>query len=195
METYPTRINAVITCGGNSLRMGESKALLHYHGMPQYKWVLQLCKQLGIDAAVSCKKAHQEWFDKETILIFDDENLGFNGPMLGLMSSINKLPNRPILLLGCDYPLLRIEDIEQLIQTHETFEQSVAFYSKDSLKYEPLLAIYHPKDFKYLQEAYQTQQFSLQEFLNKIAAIKIKPAQIQICKSFDTPEDFLSFPE
>ena len=72
METYPTRINAVITCGGNSLRMGESKALLHYHGMPQYKWVLQLCKQLGIDAAVSCKKAHQEWFDKETILIFDD---------------------------------------------------------------------------------------------------------------------------
>lgn len=193
MKPYLSPIQAIIICGGNSSRMGKAKALLNYHGMPQYKWLQLLCKKLEMEAAISCKEAHKEWYEKGTKLIFDKEELGFEGPMLGLVSGIHAIKDKPILLLGCDYPLLGIKDILQLIHTFETNQKSTAFYQEKTSLYEPLLAIYHPKDFPSFKDHYESKQFSLQVFLRVVEATRVIPNNIHACKSFDTPEDFLNF--
>ena len=36
-------IIAVILCGGESKRMGKPKASLHYHQLPQYEHLLNIC--------------------------------------------------------------------------------------------------------------------------------------------------------
>jgi molybdenum cofactor guanylyltransferase len=195
MSICHSSIFALITCGGNSERMGNAKALLNYHGMPQYQWLLFLCKQLAMDAAISCKAAQRDWYEANTPILLDDENLGFTGPMLSLLSSMNQTAEKPIFLLGCDYPLLNLHDIEHLINTFEKENKTCAIYSEETLKYEPVLAIYHPKDFKKLQEQYLKKEFSLQVYLHTIEAFKVYPKQAHTHKSFDTPEDFLNFRE
>lgn len=195
MSIGHSSIFTLITCGGNSERMGNAKALLNYHGMPQYQWLLLLCKQLAINAAISCKAAQKDWFDTSTPILLDDEDLGFNGPMLSLLSCINKTAENPIFLLGCDYPLLNLHDIEHLINTFEKENKTCAIYSEETLKYEPVLAIYHPKDFNKLLEQFSKKEFSLQVFLHAIQAFKVCPEKAHTHKSFDTPEDFLNFRE
>lgn len=193
MKQSKLPISILITCGGRSSRMGKAKALLNYHGMPQYKWLLLLCEKLGLNAAISCKEAHKDWYDGDIRLIFDREELGFEGPMLALASGVSEIKDKPILLLGCDYPLLSIKDLMQLIHEYEKTGKSTAFYQEKTSMYEPLLAIYHPDDYAKLDEHYKSNQFSLQVFLRVVNATKVIPAHENACKSFDTPEDFLNF--
>jgi len=193
MKPFNIPIQALLICGGDSSRMGKPKALLNYHGMPQYKWLQVMCQQLQIPAFISCKQEQKDWYEQGTPLIFDLEKYASAGPMSGLLSAMEQLPALPLFLIGCDYPLLSIKDMMHLIQSFERVDKTCAFYQSKKGLFEPLLAIYHPKDFLNAKQHYQDRQHSLQNFLRGIGAEPILPLNELAYKSFDTPEDFLSF--
>ena len=188
-------IIALILCGGESKRMGKPKASLHYHQLPQYKHLPNLCNNLGLNAYISCNKTQVDLFTETKQIILDNIQFANAGPFTGLLSAIEIFPKNAILLLGCDYPAITGEDLAMLIEHFLHNNCTVCYYNEANNLEEPLLAIYHPKDFDELKLRFKRQQNSLRQFLNESRSSRIKPKNIAMLKSYDTVEDFNSFTE
>lgn len=102
----------LVLCGGLSSRMGKDKALLDYHGLPQYQWASNLldpfCDQVfcsvskKLDPVIQCNK------------IVDD--LDNQGPLGGMSSGFSKNTSVNWIVLSCDMPYINAEDVDHLIQ-------------------------------------------------------------------------------
>jgi molybdenum cofactor guanylyltransferase len=188
-------IIAVILCGGESKRMGKPKASLNYHQLPQYKHLLNICNNVGLSAYLSCRKTQVDLFAETKQIIPDNIQFANAGPFTGLLSAIEIFPQNAILLLGCDYPAITGEDLAILIEHFYHTNCTVSYYHEENNIDEPLLAIYHPKDFNELKLRFRRQQNSLRQFLNESRSSRIKPKHIGLLKSYDTEIDFNSFIE
>lgn len=177
----------VIACGGFSTRMGKEKALLQYHDLPQYEHLNILLSQTGLPTFLSLRKDQKINYHPFPFIILDDEKYAGHGPISGLLSCIQKFPDKSIVFIGCDYPLLSITEIEQLINSSEI---TSAFFNRN---YEPLLAVYHSSDFKKIEERFASKMYSLNNFLNEINANKLIAENTFNLKSFDTIIEFQSF--
>ncbi len=186
-------IIAVILCGGESTRMGKNKALLHYHKIPQYQYLSNLCHNLDLEVFLSCKTSQVPNFKASNNFVIDEEQFENAGPMTGLLSAMKAFPNAAILLLACDYPYLNESAIEKLVKAFGSNQKSVCYFNKQSQMNEPVLAIYHPSNKKLLEEAYRAGTHSLQQILKGIKPVRVEPNEAKIIKSFDTPADFESF--
>lgn len=177
----------VIACGGYSTRMGKEKALLEYHDLPQFEYLIKLFSQTDLPTFLSIRKDQKINYDPFPFIILDDDNYAGHGPISGLLSCIQKFPDKSIVFIGCDYPLLSIKEIEQLINSSQN---SSAFFN---LNYEPLLAVYHPSDFNKIEERFESKLYSLNNFLNEIKATKLVAEHASNLKSFDTITEYKSF--
>lgn len=127
-----------ILCGGASSRMGFNKGLISYHGLPQkehaFKLVDTLCQETFYAVGPLQQTTGLDLPDKP-------EYMG-NGPIAGLLSVFDHRPNKNLLVLGCDYPLVTSKHLTQLIEAFEGRDSAVCFASgQDSLP-EPLIALY-----------------------------------------------------
>lgn len=188
MQDMPPLI-AVILCGGQSSRMGEPKALIQYHGMPQYKWVYQQCMQLELPVYLSCNPAQLQLFDNEFGLIEDADDYKDAGPMTGLLSAAEQYPGVAILLLACDYPALQLRDLEALQTSYLTHQKSTCFVHPETGMEEPLLAVYSPLDLEQIKCGFAEGKHSLKQHLSKSDKIGIQPSNSLSLKSSDTPAD------
>jgi molybdenum cofactor guanylyltransferase len=189
----PTLI-AVILCGGNSSRMGQPKAFLTYHQIPQYQHLLNLAKHLKLPAFVSCRKEQFSWFKTENDFFLDQPKFANAGPMTGLLSAYQNIQeNTSILLLACDYPLIQLEHISLLVQTYQKENKTCYFVNAQTKMPEPLLAIYPAQDLPKILENFHQNKTSLRNFLESSNSTQITGLNPSIFKSFDTPEDFASF--
>ncbi|MDZ4667257.1 MAG: molybdenum cofactor guanylyltransferase [bacterium] len=185
---------AVILCGGQSARMGEAKYLLAYHGLPQYKWLSQLCLTgLGLPTYLSCQTSQAAEIENGCELIFDQETFAQGGPMTGLLSAAALHPGKPILLLACDYPHLALSDIRDLVLAFEENGKSTCLVHPKTHLEEPLLAIYAASDLAKIKDNFFKDKRSLRQFLHTANHTNIAARNTQVIKSFDTPNDRLNF--
>jgi molybdenum cofactor guanylyltransferase len=178
----------LITCGGQSSRMGSDKSMLQYYDKPQryhlYDMLLPYCEKVFI----GCNKEQAESIEAGYSFIEDDEALSNIGPMAPLLTACTKYPNKHILLIGCDYPFLNEEEL-QLFSTH-CKDEPAAFYNDADDIYEPILAWYPFTCFDKLKTMFDGKLFSLQHFLNDNNAIKHLPLDTNSIKSIDSSEEF-----
>lgn len=177
----------VIACGGYSTRMGKEKALLQYHDLPQFEHLNRLFSHTGLPIFLSLRKDQKINYQSFPFIILDDDKYAGHGPISGLLSCIQKFPDKSIVFIGCDYPLLSITEIEQLIHSGEN---TSSFFN---LNYEPLLAVYHPSDYKKIEERFESKLYSLNNFLTAINAKKLIAENPSNLKSFDTIIEYKSF--
>ncbi len=193
-ESAPTDFCLLLLCGGQGRRMNKPKALLNYHGLPQYLWLNKLANAFVNKVIISCKKEQANWFDPSLDQIHDDIHYENAGPLGGLLSLLDTNINQAIIIIGCDYPYVTSEYIQYLKDATQTFGCSVALSKGVNELLEPMLCCIHPKDFKTIQDLYQQEQVkSLLKMLQFINAIKIVVEHPSHLQSFDTPEDYQSF--
>lgn len=190
----PMETVALVLCGGFSRRMKQPKALLNYHELPQYLWLNQLVQPLVNDVYISCKKEQSDWFDTSLKQIHDNPEYEDAGPLAGLLTLLETNITSAILIVGCDYPLLPIEYVQQLTEACQLFNCTVALSKSLDEPLEPMLCIIHPKDFKAIQNYYFDKKVnSLSIILKHLKAIRILVENPNNIKSFDTPIEFSSF--
>jgi molybdenum cofactor guanylyltransferase len=126
---------AIVLCGGKSDRMGSPKAFLHYHGIPQYKYLTNLLKNIFQSVIISANIDQKGEFDY-TEIVYDDASFG---PMSGLISVSKLDQTKDYFLLGCDYPLLHINDITNIMDHAQ--EGDIICYKKNN-HIEPLVTLY-----------------------------------------------------
>lgn len=122
--------------------MGRDKGLLLKDGIP---WALHMGQKLipwGIPVFYSINRRQQEAYS--TILparhlIVDD--LDLPGPLNGLLSIHQRLPNPDILLLACDMLDLDKNTIGKLLAAYQATDQDFVAYGNQQL-WQPFCCIY-----------------------------------------------------
>lgn len=185
------RIIGLVFCGGASSRMGEDKMWLEYHGKPQVYHLYEQLDDICDDVFISC---NQQQFDKiynNYKCIIDNDTYGDIGPMKGLLTAIEMFPNTSFLIIGCDYPFLKFEDIELLYKSLLLSKKTVAYHNNTDNIIEPLLCGYHYFILHKLNNEYRSNNHSLCHFLTLNNVTKLLPSTTEILKSIDTHIDYL----
>ena len=187
MPTQETLL--VILAGGFSSRMGQSKALISYYGQSQVHHLLGLANELHLPAVISCRKEQQPDFP-DMPLLFDVPAYSGHGPVSGLLSAHHEHPGSDILLLGCDYPLLRAEHLLPLMQTKNDVHSAVCWKKTPQSKPEPLPALYRNAAIQSIAQRFELGQFSLRDFLSQEQTLCLLPNNADFLQSIDTPEQY-----
>ena len=128
--------------------MGQDKALLAYHGLPQGAYCQILLKKVCSEVYISCRKdQNMPEFSKSDNFIYDMfDNVG---PLGGILSAMQFNPAVSWLVLACDLPLVNAEHLQYLIYKRDSAKIATVFASGNAGLPEPLCGIYEPGHLKY----------------------------------------------
>ena len=166
-------ISALILSGGLSSRMGEEKRLIHYYGKTQEQYLFDLLTPY-------CSEVYASINQNQTTDLphIQDLNLPIKSPIVGILSAFHQNPNMAWLVVACDMPFVSEKAVEYLLKHRNPEKYATAFENPDEHFPEPLLTIYEPKIYPYLQEAVNQGKKSPMKVLQSL--------DIQLIKDFDT---------
>ncbi|MGK0365167.1 MAG: molybdopterin-guanine dinucleotide biosynthesis protein A [Saprospiraceae bacterium] len=141
-------IHGLVLAGGKSVRMGQDKGAIDYHGKPQREYAFEMLDALCEKTFLSGRKEQvEEW--KSQFPIVGDTFIGL-GPFGAILSAFRENPNVAWLCVACDLPLLTEKAIKQLIAQRDPSKIATAFYNSDTKFPEPLITIWEPKSYSIL---------------------------------------------
>jgi molybdopterin-guanine dinucleotide biosynthesis protein A len=177
--------------------MGEEKCFLQYHARPQWEHLARLVEPLCYGVMVSCQVRQLSRLSEALPslphppkLAADLPEYAGHGPMSGLLTGFNRFPGHSMLLVACDYPLLRTQDLELLIGARQKDADAVCFSREKEGIDEPLVAVYENAAVPAIRESFQQGNYSLREVLRKIRTHRLKAPDGDALVSVDTPEDY-----
>lgn len=185
---------SIILCGGESTRMGTPKALIDYHGMPQYQFLKQELEHIGLEGVLSVRN-EQQFADlgSTQTYVCDAPEFANAGPMSGLLSAALQYPDKAIFLLGCDYAFVNKQHMILLLEAYKGYGKSCCLYHLEDNRPEALIAIYHPRDLQMIRQKFAGGEQSLRHYLSEADVVNIVPEHPNVLLSFDTPADLKGF--
>jgi len=134
----------LILSGGRSIRMGEDKSAISYHGNTQTTYLYNILAKFTQETYVSCRAEQKNNSHLSPYPNIDDRFVGF-GPTGGILSAFQKHPNAAWLVVACDMPFISSEAIFDLIKRRNPYKLATCFLNEEKNWPEPLCAIYEPK--------------------------------------------------
>jgi molybdopterin-guanine dinucleotide biosynthesis protein A len=176
----------IVLAGGQSKRMGRDKALLCYHGKPQLEYLVELLSVHCLDVLISGQE--RDGLSSKMRFLADSESYSNAGPIGGVLTIWEAIEcNRPILVLGCDYPFIDHHALEALLAARDIESFATGFYHSDSTP-EPLLTLYEPKAFHELKQRFAQGEQSMKYFLKAYPCNLIRANEPTWLLGVDTPE-------
>lgn len=182
-------LTGVVACGGKSTRMGMDKSLLNYHGKPQRYFIYDLLKTICTQVYISCNEEQSSAVDQDYNFITDDKQFSGHGPVSGLLTSFKSFPEKAILFVGCDYPHLNIEALQQLTENNDSSADAYCFIDTNNIR-QPLIALYEYSSFDKLLIRFHKGKYSLRDFLETENIITFSPARDNLLLSADTWDEY-----
>ncbi|WP_338875878.1 NTP transferase domain-containing protein [Spirosoma sp. SC4-14] len=186
-------LNGLVLIGGRSRRMGEDKSILVYHNKPQREYLTDLLRHYcdTVYWSVNAKQAG-ELPNTEQPLIVDafDELMG---PLNGIMSAMQTVPNAAWLVVACDMPLLSNRTLDRLVAARNPAKRATAFYDSDGRFPEPLLCIWEPTMKTALQKSLADGYYSPRQMLMVNDVELLHPPDIRELLNINDPETKAAF--
>lgn len=160
------KLQGLILAGGQSRRMGRDKAMIPYHGMPQYMYMAGLLEGLGISPFLSARQDQIDTWKPEIPCIadrFDDK-----GPLGGILSAQLAQPETAWLVVACDYAYLTDKSLRELIVARDVAANVTAFISPSDEGSEGLLGIWEPDVMSGLIKVIQQERLGVRSFLKTV---------------------------
>ncbi len=179
-------LTGLAVCGGASSRMGKDKSLIRYHGETQRMHVAGMLNLYCSKVYLSLNE-HQQATNEKFPVITDLETFAGKGPMAALLSAFQTLPGSNFILVGCDYPLLSVAELDRFIASIRDFSKPSAFFNKADDFYEPLLAFYPATTAAFILAQFNQGNQSLQRVLTMLNSEKYFPMDESSIKSVDDP--------
>ena len=165
----------LVLCGGKSSRMGEDKCFISYHGKPQCYYVYELLQQFCEETVISCNAEQLPLIDKKYKTIVDLEVYANRGPATGVLTAFTAFPQKDFLVLGCDYPLLSVTELQHFLGSIPANSLVASFYDAQEQYYQPVLAWYSSASGSELLQSAENAQFTLKHLLQYFNAYKYTP--------------------
>ena len=141
-----TPLNGLILTGGYSRRMGQDKALIDLEGMTLLDRTYNLLSPFIEQVYVSVRRDQINEAKRAQYPLIIDQ-IGYSGPIAGILSAGDYDPHSGWLVVACDMPFLDNQTIDQLIHARNLETTATLFQSIDASGVEPLCAIYEPRFF------------------------------------------------
>lgn len=131
----------LVMVGGKSMRMGEDKAKIDYHGVAQEIHAKQLLDSFvdQVYTSVSIRSSGEPSEIKDTFTGL--------GPFGGILSAFREYPENAFLVLACDLPMIDAEAIRYLVERRNTSKLATAFLNPKTGFADPLFTIWEPKAY------------------------------------------------
>jgi molybdopterin-guanine dinucleotide biosynthesis protein A/molybdopterin converting factor small subunit len=142
------KIKGLILTGGKSSRMGEPKALIHYHGKPHARYLYDLLSEYCDEVFLSVQNKDQ-WLKTEIadLPVLSDIAIS-EGPVRGIVSALKNDPACFWIVVACDLVNLNHTAIKTLTHKLDTLNAdtvAVCFANHEKDFPEALCAIYTPQ--------------------------------------------------
>jgi molybdopterin-guanine dinucleotide biosynthesis protein A len=185
------QISAVIACGGSSSRMKTDKFALEYHGKSHACYLYEMLSLIFPGRVfISCTSGQVKFFENKYRIIIDKKEFAGHGPVSGLLSAFDFLPNDSLLFFGCDYPFLDLLHIQLLLEKRNPDVYATSFMNIDGVV-EPLLCLYENKCAQQLRTEFESCNYSLRVFLQKNKIETIQDVYNTLI-SADTPIQYIN---
>src|SRR5690606_16512022 len=109
----------------------------------QAKYLYETLTSLNIKSFISCRSDQLTRVELANLPVITDRFIDF-GPLGGILSAMSLYPNKAWLVIACDLPLVKIEEMATLISERDPLNQATAFYNEERNQFAPLFAIYEP---------------------------------------------------
>ena len=110
--------------------------------------------------------------------------------MGGILSALQKHPDKAWLSIACDYPFVSAQTIKQLISRRNPSKMATAFYDAEGKFPEPLITIWEPRSYLYLLQLLSMGNSSLRKALIYADAELIVIHNEQELFNSNTPEEY-----
>jgi len=181
------RLNGAVLAGGKSLRMGQDKGAMLWHGVEQRAYVAGLLSKFCDEVFISCRDG-QQVSDRVYPLLPDAyEHMG---PLGAILTAFKKDPESAWLIIACDLPLLDEAALSYLIEHRNKNAIATTYESPFDGLPEPLITIWEPAAYPYLlgavEEGYKCPRKALIKSEN-VTILKAKDPNALM--NTNTPED------
>jgi molybdenum cofactor guanylyltransferase len=187
MSRSQTSLNGLVLAGGKSIRMGEDKALLKWHGREQMYHLADMLKEFCSEVFISCRAEQSNCIDKKYKIITDEvENAG---PLMAIISAFHESKDCAWLVVACDLPLLDAKTIDYLIQHRDETSIATTFQSPYDNLPEPLVTIWEPGALPLLDSALSQGRLSPQRILLNAKIKMINAPDVNVLLNANSREE------
>jgi molybdenum cofactor guanylyltransferase len=177
----------LVLAGGKSLRMGQDKGAISYHGKPQREYLAELLASVCEKTFLSCRTEQAEEWQSNFPLI-PDAFLGL-GPFGAILSAFQQYPDAAWVVLACDLPHFGPKHLNQLVNGRNSSKVATSFRSPFDQFPEPLAAIWEPRAYpvllQFLAQGYSCPRKPL---INSDIAL-LEPEDPQSLDNVNLPEE------
>lgn len=184
----------VVLAGGMGRRLGRDKTSLSLPGQNAdlLNRTAALLLSLGLEARIACAADQAERAARCGLELIPDLYPG-QGAMAGIYSALQQ-SRRPCLIIACDMPFLRGEELEDLLQARQKAPQGnllTAWKGWDGRKPESLAAIYEGQALPYFEKSLQAGQRALHRLLppESCSYLEYGPERAKYFLNINHPED------
>jgi len=186
-QLQPPPLYGLVLAGGRSVRMGQDKGLMDYHGKPQREYAADLLNAFCEKTFLSCRSDQVASLDSSYTALPDT----FEGlrPFGDNLSAFREYPEAAWVVIACDLPLLDAPALQQLVEARRPAQIATAFQSPHDNMPEPLIAIWEPKSYAVLLQ-FLAQGYSCpRKVLLNTEVHLIEPAQPQALTNVNSLEE------
>lgn len=140
----------LVLAGGRSVRMGQDKGTMQWHGVPQREYMARLLAGFCEKVYISCREEQTAEMGKEWPLITDA--VSGAGPLTGILSALMANNNVAWLVVACDLPLLSAPTLHYLLAARRPGSIATTYRSPHDSLPEPLITIWEPAALPYLHQ-------------------------------------------
>lgn len=186
-ETDFPKLNGLILAGGKSVRMGNPKDKINWHGKEQRYFAADLLTPFCDEVFISCRQDQLGNFNPEYNALTDTFlNMG---PFGGILSALRSQRDKAWLVVACDLPLLDKNSLEFLIQSRDPEKAATTYESPFDGLPEPLITIWEPKSYPLLLNFLGIGNTCPRKVLINSDTLILKPANPDSLMNVNTPED------
>ncbi len=116
----------VILAGGLARRMhNQDKGLVHYNSQALISYAIHAMQPVVDELLINANR-NQDEYAQFNFPIITDQELNFSGPLAGILSAMHVSKHEVLLVIPCDSPLIRSEDLLKLRNTLHTSKAEIA---------------------------------------------------------------------
>lgn len=180
-------LNGLVLAGGKSLRMGNPKDKINWHGKEQRYYAADLLAPFCENVFISCRQDQLEHFDTDYNALTDTFlNMG---PFGGILSALRSQRDKAWLVVACDLPLLDKKSLEYLIESRDVEKAATTYESPFDGLPEPLITIWEPKSYPLLLNFLGLGNTCPRKVLMNSDTLILKPNNPDALMNVNTPEE------
>lgn len=179
-KTNQTSISLVIQAGGKSSRMGESKVLMPFLGVPLIQRVFERTNEIAQEVLIVSNDPEELGF-MDVKLVGD--SIPGKGAIGGLFTAMDKASSELVAVVACDLPFVSAAILKEGARLLDLTGADVAIPRVNGDFYEPLHAVYRRQTCKTaILQAIQADQRRL---ISWFASVQVLEMDEELCKQLD----------